>query len=43
MELTPYRLYETAARLCRVYMERMLGDDAWSMQVSFPPFQGFPL
>ena len=43
MELTPYRLYETAARLCRVYMEWMLGDDAWSMQVSFLPLRGFPL
>ena len=34
MELTPYRLYDTASRLYRVYTEWMSGDDAWWMQVS---------
>ena len=36
MEVTPYRLYDSAARLYRVYTEWMSGDDAWFMQVSSP-------
>ena len=38
MEVTPYRLYDSAARLYRVYTEWMSGDDAWFMQVSSPSF-----
>ncbi|KAI5988435.1 hypothetical protein EDD15DRAFT_2141400, partial [Pisolithus albus] len=32
MELSPYRLYVSAARLHHIYTEWMLGEDAWSMQ-----------
>ena len=35
MDFSPYRLYDSAARLYHVYTEWMSGDEAWSMQVSF--------
>ena len=35
MEFSPYRLYDSATRLYRLYTEWMSGEDAWSMQVSF--------
>ncbi|KAI5995118.1 hypothetical protein EDD15DRAFT_2165351 [Pisolithus albus] len=36
MELSPYRLYDSAAHLHRIYTEWMLGEDAWSMQSQIP-------
>ncbi|KAI5996688.1 hypothetical protein EDD15DRAFT_2387099 [Pisolithus albus] len=36
MELSPYCLYDSAARLHRIYTEWMSGEDAWSMQSQIP-------
>ena len=35
MEFSPYRLYDSVTCLYWLYTEWMLGEDAWSMQVSF--------
>ncbi|KAG6379777.1 hypothetical protein JVT61DRAFT_10315 [Boletus reticuloceps] len=37
MDLSPYRLFTTAERIVRLYMEWMSGDVAWEMQVRAPP------
>jgi len=34
MDFSPYRLYDSAARLYWLYTEWMSGEDTWSMQVS---------
>jgi len=34
MDFSPYRFYDSAARLYRLYTEWMSGEDTWSMQVS---------
>lgn len=36
--LKPYQLYESAAKLMRVYTEWLSGDAAWQMQVNQTPF-----
>jgi hypothetical protein len=33
---TPFKLYESAAKVMRTYTEWLSGDQAWNMQVSFP-------
>lgn len=33
IQLTPFRLYETAAKTMRVYTEWLSGEAAWLMQV----------
>jgi hypothetical protein len=39
IQFTPFRAFETAAKVMRVYTEWLSGNTAWSMQVSGnPPF-----
>lgn len=34
ISFTPFRLYESAAKLTRIYTEWLSGDQAWQTQVS---------
>ncbi|KAG1733957.1 hypothetical protein EDB19DRAFT_1896533 [Suillus lakei] len=36
LDFTPRKVYSTAKKLCRVYMEWMTGDNAWNMQSVLP-------
>ena len=34
LSFTPFHLYESAAKVMRIYTEWLSGDQAWGMQVS---------
>jgi len=35
ISFTPFKLYESAAKVMRIYTEWLSGDQAWEMQVSY--------
>ena len=36
LSFSPFKLYESAAKIMRVYTEWLSGDQAWNIQVNFP-------